>query len=1122
MTLRFTDTALSESEQASLVYTLSDYFSRRPTLAAVAPGLVRDLLEDEYPLLGERLANAALIEPKPRQNDSAVVEYRILPLAQVLIERFLGAKPGVHPTGSYLTLYPGAEYPQSLPLAVEKLESLLDEWAPLLLGAYQQQLLDFWSLPLDRDVTPWQRLSEFFAAQLRRACSVLTGEELATVQAVLDYPDLQARRKALGSDCVQAYIPIIDTRVEDPNPLHVQALVLSHWAGKRRIVLLYTLFGGIEAFDSADALEESLGVTLSGQDSDLRNYLPEHHVFDALTLTLLTRQLEAIKAIKPSDYSDLAALEQRLHELSGLQELFGAFRSAHEAKLGQLRDLLPGWLQDASPSDRTLYGRYVASLSALHRRHAGKAVFDGIPDVVSFAGTALQASLEKKYPQAASVSASDISVTLTRPANAPYAMIDSAADARYGAQTRGYIVMALKNLESFPLAALTQVHYKGQTPPTWMTYEVLRAAVSDADIGRTYPELLKQKLQHDLIERARQQGLFTDYIGVQMPMRALELRLNRQLTEPARCYVEAVMTQDVGVAALRGQRIVVRPLALLAYPNATAARVRGMFVIGPEATDQGPQVLCRAGSDVPLLEFPSFDGLLAAIKVEGPLQHSVLDGLDSTTRSIYDNGGFKEPHLGRVIISDWDIPDTPEPVSLDVTLLSGSFGAALFAASVEAWIEHAEAIAVSDAEDRWNRFVDLGWALLNLLMPLAPGSLASVGLIVQLVSSLKTFVDPNASQPWAGFADVLLNLAVVLVYHRRPLIAEAGASAAAVRPGPILDNAVVKEPVASIAYPLVFAWTRAGRDFTASELVRLEAFKLPLEPPGVLPAAGEWKGLYERDGRFYARVDEAWFRVSRKLDGVVIVDERHAAREGPWVKRDAAGSWQLDRGPRLLGGVGELSVRAAKKLKSLEKKARDLLESVPALLAGAERNARFVHGPLDIQGQLELKSQPFEETHRALRELTQGLSQSPRYLIAELERAAGTLAEKGLSLRLSLTKDGLPTVDAVEFLKEQQQITIRKLGGRRDISGGKGTDFLEEYEIRGRQGWPLWYAHFHYPTAATPTVAFAKAHLKTGRQRFLGLGFQIAQEAAREKVESIWRCPINARAAQALFLSPRG
>ncbi|MGY2234941.1 dermonecrotic toxin domain-containing protein [Pseudomonas gingeri] len=1117
MTSPLPGTTLSDSEQAALVYTLSDCFARRPTLESATPGLVRDMLEAEYPLLGERLAHAALIEPQPCGDE---VEYRVLTLAHLLIERFLGEEQLAHPDGSYLTLYPGAEHPEQLSLSVAAVDALLKEWAPLLLEAYKQDLVDFWSSSSTEDVAPWQRLSEFFAEQLRQASTALSGDELSTVQAVLDYPDLKERQARFGADCAQAYIPIIDSRAQDADPLPVQALAMSRWVGKRQIVLLYTLFGGIEVFDSTQALESSLEVTLNGQDLEFRNYSPDHHVFDALTVTLLARQLEAIDAIRPADYRDPQALEQHLRELTGLQALFGAFRSGHEAKLGRLRDLLPEGLRNASASDRTLYGHYVVALAAVYRRHAGKTFLDGIPDIATFAGESLQASLQAKYPQAATVSVSDISVTLTRIANRPLEMVEGASDVRYESQTRGYVAMALENLEAFPLGAATRVLYQGQAAPPWMTYDALRTAVSDADVGRTYPELLAQRLQRDPDEQARQEGLFSDYLRVLLPMLALELRFERQLTETARLYVEAVATHDNGVQEVRGQPIVVRPLAFVAQPQATPDRVRNMFVIGPRPTDQGPQVLFRPGSARLILEFVSLDELLAAVQAPGVLQQSVLGGLDSNRRAIYDQGGFKEPHVVRVTRLDEDLPAVPKPASLDTSELPGAFGAALFAATVEALIAHAEAISVSDAEDRWNRFADLGWTLFNLLVPFAPAPLAEVGLLVQLMSDLKTFVDPNASEPWSAFADVLLSLAVVLVYHRRSFAAQARLPVPVAVP---LGNAVVKDPAIKVSSQLVFAWTRPDRPFTASELVRLESFKLALDDsPGSLLESGEWKGLYQHDKLFYARVEGAWFRVSRRLDGVVIINDRHPARQGPWLRRDSSGLWRLDRGLRLLGGVGELSVRAAKKLKSLEKKGRDLLATLPALLADAERTAKVVHSPLDIQHILETKAQPFEEVIQELRGLTRGLTQSPRTLIAELEEAASILANEGLSLRISLTRKALPTVTAIRFLREQEQITIRKLGGRRAIPGGKKPDFLEEYEIRDRQGRPLWYAHFHYDTASKPLAEYGKAHLKTLQQRHLGISFQSAQEAAGVNVTPIWRGPIDAETAATLFLPLSG
>ncbi len=72
--------------------------------------------------------------------------------------------------------------------------------------------------------------------------------------------------------------------------------------------------------------------------------------------------------------------------------------------------------------------------------------------------------------------------------------------------------------------------------------------------------------------------------------------------------------------------------------------------------------------------------LLAAIQIEGELQQSVLAGLDDYSRKIYDQGGFLEPHLTRIILSTWDLPEIPEPPTLDTTVLSGTVVEALFAA----------------------------------------------------------------------------------------------------------------------------------------------------------------------------------------------------------------------------------------------------------------------------------------------------------------------------------------------------------------------------------------------------------------------------------------------------------
>ncbi|WP_017902216.1 dermonecrotic toxin domain-containing protein [Pseudomonas asplenii] len=1138
MTVVTVTAPVSESDQALHVFSLNDCLAARPSLESATADLVQAMLDDAFPGFGKQLRNAAFINLMVSPTGDGPAAYQVIPLSQRLIDCWLGQAAPVHPQGSYLALDPDGKYPSMLGLRIDRVEQLISEWAPALLETYKQSLVDFWSSPaLSRqmlpqawqsssaqDASPWQRLSDFIVAQLRKASSELTGDELDTVEAVLDYPDYQTRRLTLGEDCTKACITLVDTGIRDPEPLFQQALALTRQVGEQQIVLLYTLLGGIKAFDSIDALETALGWTLSDSAPSLGDYSPDNHVFDALAAALLMRQLESIRAIRPGDYSDRVALDQRLHELTGPQALLGAFRSGHEAKLLKLHDLLPDWLRRAPTADRALYGRYVSRLSEVHRLREGKAFLDGIPRILEFAERALAKSLVKLNPEAEGVSVAHIRVTLTRVDNSPLEALDPGfipfLDLRTASSTRNYTDMALENIEAFPFSAIPQIHYDKPAAngapapaPEWMTYELLRAAVNDADIGGNYPALLKRNLQRYTVERARQKELFTLYMQVLLPMLALELRLTQKLTERARLYVSAVMSMDASVPVVSGLSIVVRPLALLAHPGAAADHVLNHFVIGPRMIDQGPQVLLRPGAEQPLLEFASLAHLLAAIQAEEALQQSILAGLDEHSRRIYDQGGFLEPHLTRVILSDWDLPEIPEPPTLDTTILSEPITEALFVASVEVLVRHAETISVSNAEARHKRLVDLGWALFGLLIPWAPSALVGVGLIVQLLPSLKALADHDTSSPWAAFADVLLNLAAVLVYHRRLSLGRSPVAGFA--------DTLVKPAAGGSRGLLAYIWTRRGRGLTATERERLDRFRLAAKAPSdlLLIETGERRGLYQRGGLFYASIDGEWFHVLHTLDGLRIADPAHPARLGPWVTRSASGAWRLDRGPLLLGGAGELSVRGHKKLKSLEFQARQLLDSLSSRLAGGEKSLRTAHGPADIEDLLKQDAALFSDLSLKLQELTQGMAEYPEALVGKLDGAAQLLRAQGVRLRIERVKLDPPSVMGVSYLKSQKQITIRPLGARKDISGGKGRDFLQEYEIADLRRTPLWYAHFHYPSLDAAKASFTAAHLKTPGQRFQGIRFQMAQEQSGQRVDRIHRPRIDKNSADELFLS---
>jgi hypothetical protein len=284
-----------------------------------------------------------------------------------------------------------------------------------------------------------------------------------------------------------------------------------------------------------------------------------------------------------------------------------------------------------------------------------------------------------------------------------------------------------------------------------------------------------------------------------------------------------------------------------------------------------------------------------------------------------------------------------------------------------------------------------------------------------------------------------------------------------------------------------------------------------------LVKSGEFRGLYKQGGNLYACVEDDWFRVSPTLDGVVITDPTRASRRGPWLKSDEQGRWSFDFRLRLLGGM-PLSVRATRKLGKLEKNARDLLAGYDRQVAEARRMAKSDRPPADIESLIMNQADPFDAAANNIEALTRSAGEvSLEPVVDQLRNTATRLRKLAQQTRIEMYKSRNPTAGAVEYLLEAEEISIRKVGGRTDSSGGKGTDFLQEYEIRDTDNNVLWYAHFHYPTKEAAPDSFAKAHLKTVAQRRLGLNFQKDQQAAGHAVTSIWRGDISRTTARQVF-----
>lgn len=1127
----------NDTEVTSLALSVHLLFASRPTLVEAAQITLQEVLDERYPTLGITARSAVILEPQWRlvEGQRRFAGYDSHGLTDLLLERCRGVDARTFSQASFLSIFAGAEIPQGVRVPLNDIQQILDEWGPLLLECYQLRLVDFWGQLQDGGASAWRQLSDLFRGQLQQASLGLASEELATVQAVLDYPDNAHRQRALGNATTQAFITFVSD--DDRSTRHtddVLVMSMTRDVGGREIALLYTLSGGIEVFSSVSAMEESWFGQRRARYSELRNYTPEHEIFDALTLSLLERQLQVIAAIKPSVFPDSASFERRVAQISSPSFLLGAFRSGHESSLSTLRDMLPLWLKNASLADRSAYSHLLSSLATLHR--TGTSFMAGIATILEFADQTLKAEMLKDDRTRVDICVSDIVVTLKRVTNSTFEIIDPPFPPPHSeTETQTFPQMAIKNLGAFPYV-LSRITYQGGEPPAWLTYGYLRELTSRADIGKNYPELLQHKLLDEPQYSAGRQKHFRDSLGILLPLLALELKIKKSLTDLAYRYVVAVLHPATFGRRVAGHEAVVRPLAFLTRADAAPDVVVNMFVIGPKDINQGPHILYRPSSSTPLIEFSSWASLFDAIKEGGELCESVLAGLPTLERSIYANGGFQEPHISRIILSDFDVPLTPQPALLSSVPLQGDVASALYMACVQALIEQAKQASVSNTQERWDSFKEFAWVTFNLLLPLFDGPVAVIGLLVQLTASLDELVkSKNAENRWEALADVLIGLALALVHGSLRLSdisrfdeLQLAGNESSIRRVP-LDNAIHKAPASSVfANPygakarLVYGWSSPRGRFSARELVNLDTFKLVApSPPESLVTSGEYRGLYQQGSLWFANVEGDWFRVSRRLEGVVIIDATHPARTGPWLESDGQGRWKPGYGPRLLGGAGGLSSRATKKLKSLEKKGRDLLASLSQQIADARWLSKSDRAPTDVEDLITGKSTEFDRCAKEIAELTKPLGdQAPQTLIDELQAGAKQLQTLGRMTRIAMVKSKLPSVGAVEYLLEEEEIGIRKVGGRIDCSEGKGTDFLQEYEIRDTSNnQVLWYAHFHYMKKDAAADAFTKAHLKTAAQRRQGLAFQKSQQQSGQAVDRIWRGDIGSVAARKFFLS---
>lgn len=928
MTTTVTTTTNAVSE-ASLRDAVFNQMLAGPTTPEVASLLLRNALKDLYPTLDLDPHNTVVGEPDWDVVDGAIVELptRYKSLSDLLAER-AGKREsillieGLH----FLTQLPLAIPQVHLPVRIGLIGLLLNELIPAMVPAFQEQQLAYWNTSLGTSGPRWHELS----SNLRKIWDVnqvkgWTATECEMARQLFLYPDLQDRKRHDRYD-THAYLIDIDevdgdtVRRAGENSI----VVLIGKIDGKEVILTYSLRSGYKKFESQDALGQSLPAhlnTIRRKNIRWRLYEPDGNVFEHKACGMIALQVKVIGAP--------GFMEGPMADEGEPADTDGPDRDNAPSK-EWFQKQIPDWLQAASTSDQFLFAQHLKNLSALGSTHAGKTYLDGIPSIRQYALQMLKQQMLSDHADAATLDLEDIEIQIRSPVVwGTFVVPGKIETTRFG-----LVELALQNLIALPLGDKIVTSLDGHALPGWMTADYVESLVTTVDIGRVYPNLVKNKLLDDPTESTRRENLYTAQLRIQLPMLALESKIRGlgDIDERGYRYVAAVMEPKESDRQVDGQTIVLRQLAFESKhsPGTAADVVTNMFLIGPSDPDAGPCLLYRPLLEPQLCQHASFSNLIYAIRQTASLRQSVLAWLPDGVRATYSRFVFPGSLPSPWAIAEFAVDPVSSwfnstPVRLSDKPLGADFLPLLFKANADALVELADRQSVSNSENRWASFKQAGWLIFNLALPYLGSAVGTAAWLWQILEDVETLTqdDETASQAkWEAFIDLLLNMSMAITAHaidharekvdsRRPqapevvheLASPTKAELVIEKLPPVTDKNQSPEHYDAIHS----SGALTARSATRAKL--LESFSI--DEPGNVGAPlseGVLKGLYEQEGNRYAKMADQWFKVTVEDERVCIVDANDPARTGPLLINDAEGEWRIDT-RLLLRGSGSKGMR---------------------------------------------------------------------------------------------------------------------------------------------------------------------------------------------------------------------
>ncbi|MFL1550815.1 hypothetical protein ACI77I_17185 [Pseudomonas sp. D47] len=854
------------------------------------------------------------------------------PLPELLVQRLANARPTLLVEGYHLVVCRVREVFDPSGPSLADVEKLINHCGAVLLRSFGNRLQAWWSEPVPINMTRWRYLSDHLLGLLYDSPKPPGMDEkgfAALFPKTLLRPLRPSVQWSLHDGPLQVRtVHLLGAGLAGDQAQTLPLLILSHAAK----TLLFSPASGVHELNSLDDVGALLPAytspVLTGAADQWFTQQAQGDPFDALAASYLARQQLEIDSIERDVPRTVEACQALLDYIVDPRRWFVCELSARQQRL---RQAMPLWLAQAGAEDSIAYARLLQQWVLAQHDSGATHFLAGIESIQACADRQLQHCLNAQ-PGATRIKPGEVSLTFDRVIAAPVPVQGGFIAGEVDPVTVTLTELALENLAGFPHTA-KRITLNGKAAPTWLTYTLIKQCVEEADVGQTYPALLKKMLIDDTAEATRRRQQFSRQLRVQLPLWALASKLTGEhgVTWVGFQRVRAALQASAAERKVGTQAVALWPLAFKATADARADGVANMFIIGPLLGQSGPHLLYRPLFSPMLQEYESLEALFTAIKNPGALQDNVLTWLAPARRAVYANKGFNQPHIRRFLQGDeFTVYEAPAPAQLSKQVSNTDPAHQVFEATAKALVALADRQAVSNAEQRWANLKQAGWLLFGTVLPLLNGPLALGGWLLQVVDSAQRDIDGLQSQDGqtrnAALTDMLANLMAIVAHQATPqdtqqhvaLEHPVFAPLARVEPAAGEPIAVPLKPIpAPVTFYAPTRWANARQVLSTQQQALIQPLRLKTfaEPwPVTLDnadASGPTQGLLRDTSQvpqqWQALVQGALYRVN-VMQGLVRVVSADGATLGPWLRHLGQGQWDFDLGLRLPGGNADEAI----------------------------------------------------------------------------------------------------------------------------------------------------------------------------------------------------------------------